>query len=104
MWKFLTDAQFWSLTRTLIQSTGASLAVLGVVHPETIEQVIGMTSQAQILIGAAANIITTIYSLVIRTKAGLIASAAALPEVARIVTTPALAAKVDDPDTVVTRG
>lgn len=104
MWKVLTDAQFWSLLRTLIQSTGASLAVLGVVHPETVEQMIGLTSQTQILIGAAANVGTTVYSLIIRTKAGLIASAAALPEVAKIVTTATLAAKVDDPDTVVSRG
>jgi isopentenyl diphosphate isomerase/L-lactate dehydrogenase-like FMN-dependent dehydrogenase len=103
MLKVLTDAQFWSLLRTLIQSTGASLAVLGVVHPETVEQLLGLTSQTQILVGAAANVGTTIYSLVIRTKAGLIASAAALPEVAKIVTTPTLAAKVDDP-AVVSRG
>lgn len=103
MLKFLTDAQFWSLLRTLIQSTGASLAVLGVVHPETVEQLLGLTSQTQILVGAAANVGTTVYSLVIRTKAGLIASAAALPEVAKIVTTPTLAAKVDDPS-VVSRG
>lgn len=102
MWKLLNDAQFWSLIRTLIQSTGASLAVVGIVHPQTIEQLIGLTSSMQILIGAAANIVTTIYSLVIRTKAGLVASAAALPEVQKIVATSEIVAKVDDP-TVTTR-
>lgn len=104
MLKILTDAQFWSLVRTLIQSTGASLAVLGVVHPETVEQIVGITAQTQILVGAAANIGTTIYSLVIRTKAGLIASAAALPEVQTIVTTPELAAKVADATRTVVSG
>lgn len=103
MWKLLNDAQFWSLIRTLIQSTGASLAVIGVVHPDTVEQLVGLTGSMQILIGAAANIVTTIYSLAIRTKAGLVASAAALPEVARIVTTPEIADRVRRPD-VTTRG
>ncbi len=103
MWKLLNDAQFWSLIRTLIQSTGASLAVVGIVHPATVEQLVGLTASMQILIGAAANIVTTIYSLVIRTKAGLVASAAALPEVAKIVATPEIVAKVDDP-TVTSRG
>ncbi|MEN5084245.1 hypothetical protein ABE438_17330 [Bosea sp. TWI1241] len=38
------------------------------------------------------------------TRANLVARAAALSEVARIVTTPEIAAKVDNPSTVVTRG
>lgn len=97
MWKLLNDAQFWSLIRTLIQSTGASLAVVGMVHPQTVEQLVGLTASAQILIGAAANIVTTIYSLAIRTKAGLVATAAALPEVHEIRTTPELARAVPDP-------
>jgi hypothetical protein len=96
MLKILTDAQFWSLIRTLIQSTGASLAVLGVVHPDTVEQLVGLSATLQILIGAGVNFATTVYSLVIRSKAGLIASAAAIPEVQTIVTTPELVAKVAD--------
>lgn len=51
----------------------------------------------QMVVGALMTLITTVYSLWIRRKAGLVASAAALPEVAKIVTTPALADKVDDP-------
>lgn len=97
MWKLLNDAQFWSLVRTLIQSTGASLAVVGMVHPATVEQLVGLTSSTQILIGAAANIGTTIYSLAIRTKAGLVATAAALPEVREIRTTTEIAAAIPDP-------
>lgn len=97
MWKLLNDAQFWSLIRTLIQSTGASLAVVGIVHPETVEQLVGLTSSTQILIGAAVNIGTTIYSLAIRTKAGLVATAAALPEVREIRTTTAITNLIADP-------
>jgi murein endopeptidase len=43
------------------------------------------------------NIVTTGYSLWLRRKAGLVASAAALPEVAKIVTTPEIVAKVKNP-------
>jgi phage-related tail protein len=103
MLKLLTSEQFWSLIRTVLQSAGASLAVLGVAEPHTIETLIGMTATAQVLVGAGVNLVTTGYSLYIRRKAGLVASAAALPEVATIVTTPEIAAKVDDPRTVVAR-
>lgn len=47
-------------------------------------------------------IVTTLYSLYIRRKAGLVATAAALPEVAKIVTTPEIVAKVAS-STVATR-
>lgn len=49
-------------------------------------------------------LIPTAWGLWVRRKASLVASAAALPEVAKIITTPEIAAKVDDPATVVTRG
>ncbi len=97
MLKMLTSEQTWSLARTAIQSAGASLAVLGVVHPATVEQILGITAATQILVGAAANFATTVYSVWIRRKAGLVATAAALPEVQRIVTTPDIVAKVSDP-------
>lgn len=97
MLKMLTSEQTWSLARTAIQSAGASLAVLGVVHPETVEQVLGITAATQVLVGAAANFATTVYSVWIRRKAGLVATAAALPEVARIVATPEIVAKVANP-------
>lgn len=103
MWTLLNDAQFWSLIRTLIQSLGASLVALGVAHPDTVEQLVGLTATAQIAIGATANVVTTVYSLILRTKAGLVASAAALPEVAKIVAAPEIVAKVGRPD-VIARG
>lgn len=97
MLKMLTSEQTWSLARTAIQSAGASLAVLGVVHPETVEQIVGITAATQVLVGAAANFAATVYSVWIRRKAGLVATAAALPEVQKIVTTPDIVAKVSDP-------
>lgn len=97
MLKLLTSEQFWSLVRTTLQSSGAALAVLGVVDPQTIEALIGLTATTQVLVGAGVNFGTTVYSLYIRRKAGLVATAAALPEVAKIVTTPEIARKVADP-------
>lgn len=89
-----TIEQFWSLVRTLLQMLGAGLVTRGYLDEGSL----------QVLLGAVMAILTTVYSLYIRRKAGLVATAAALPEVARIVTTPEIAAKVDDPLTVVTRG
>lgn len=104
MLKMLTSEQTWSLVRTAIQSAGASLAVLGVVHPETVEEVLGITAATQVLVGAAANFATTVYSVWIRRKVGLVATAAAVvaPSGGRIITTPEIAAKVSDP-AVITR-
>lgn len=82
-----TIEQFWSLVRTLLQMLGAGLVTRGYVDEGSL----------QVLLGAVMAILTTVYSLYIRRKAGLVATAAALPEVAKIVTTPELAAKVDDP-------
>ncbi len=55
------------------------------------------------IVGAVITILTAAYGLYVRREAGLVVMAAALPEVAKIVTTPELAAKIDDPATVVTR-
>lgn len=82
-----TMEQFWSLIRTLLQSIGAGLVAKGMMDAGT----------AEIVVGLAMNILTTVYSLYIRRTAGIVATAAALPEVAKIVTTPAIVAKVDDP-------
>jgi hypothetical protein len=89
-----TIEQFWSLVRTLLQSAGAAMVARGWIDG----------GSAEIIVGLAMNVLTTVYSLYIRRKAGLVATAAALPEVAKIITTPDIAAKVDDPATVVTRG
>ncbi len=82
-----TIEQFWSLVRTLLQSAGAALVTKGLID----------AGSAEIIVGLLMNIITTLYSLWIRRKAGLVASAAALPEVAKIVTTPEIVAKVENP-------
>ena len=97
MLKMLTTEQFWSLVRTSIQSIGASLVVLGAVDPQYVDALIGLTQTTQVLIGAALNFGTTVYSLYIRRPAGLVATAAALPEVKEIVAAPDLAKKVDAP-------
>ena len=82
-----TIEQFWSLIRTLLQSAGAALVTKGVID----------AGSAEIAVGLAMNIITTGYSLYIRRKAGLVATAAALPEVREIRTTPEIAAALPDP-------
>ncbi len=82
-----TIEQFWSLARTLLQMLGAAMVTRGYLDEASL----------QVLLGAVMAIVTTVYSLYIRRKAGLVASAAALPEVAKIVTTPEIARKVDDP-------
>lgn len=80
-----TMEQFWSLVRTLLQTAGAALVTRGYMDDGSM----------QITVGALMTLITTGYSLYIRRKAGLVATAAALPEVAKIVTTPEIAAKVE---------
>lgn len=96
MFKSLTSEQFWSLVRTTIQSVGAALVALGTVTPDTVDQILSLTASTQIAVGAVANVATTVYSLWVRRKAGLVASAAALPEVSTIVTTTSLAKAVQD--------
>jgi hypothetical protein len=87
-----TMEQLWSLIRTLLQSAGAALVTKGVID----------AGSAEIAVGLVMNIVTTGYSLWIRRKAGLVASAAALPEVREIRTTPEIKAAVSD-STVTTR-
>lgn len=87
-----TMEQFWSLVRTLLQTAGAALVTRGYLDDGSL----------QVVIGALMTLITTTYSLWIRRKAGLVATAAALPEVKQIVATPEIAVKVDSP-TVTTR-
>lgn len=82
-----TIEQFWSIVRTLLQSAGAALVTKGVID----------AGSAEIAVGLIMNIATTGYSLWLRRKAGLVASAAALPEVREIRTTPEIARKVEDP-------
>lgn len=81
-----TMEQFWSLVRTLLQTAGAALVTKGYLDDGSM----------QVVVGALMTLITTGYSIWIRRKAGLVASAAALPEVKQIVTTPEIAAKVGD--------
>lgn len=66
-----TMEQFWSLVRTLLQTAGAALVTRGIMDDGTM----------QMVVGALMTLITTGYSVYIRRKAGLVASAAALPEV-----------------------
>lgn len=80
----MTAEQFWSLLRTILQMLGAALVTRGYIDEASL----------QVLLGAVMAIVTTLYSLYIRRKAGLVATAAALPEVARIVATPEIVAKV----------
>lgn len=82
-----TIEQFWSLVRTLLQMAGAALVTRGYLDDGSM----------QVLLGAVMAILTTLYSLYIRSKAGIVATAAALPDVAQIVTTPEIKAKVPDP-------
>ncbi len=85
-----TMEQFWSLVRTLLQSAGAALVTKGLIDAGSVE----------IVVGLLMNILTTGYSLYIRRKAGLVATAAALPEVKQIVASPEIARQVADPSTV----
>ncbi|TCR68198.1 hypothetical protein [Bosea sp. BK604] len=65
-----TMEQFWSLVRTLLQTAGAALVTRGYMDDGSM----------QMIVGATMTLLTTGYSLYIRRKAGLVASAAALPE------------------------
>lgn len=90
----INNVQFWSFLRQILLAVGGGLVTKGYLDSGTLEAIVG----------AIITIATAIYGLYIRRKAGLVATAAALPEVAKIITTPEIAAKVDDPATVVTRG
>lgn len=84
--------QILSFIRTLVQSGASALAAKGLIDQQ------GET----VLVAFVMWLIPTVWGLYVRRKAGLVASAAALPEVAQIVTTPEIARKVEDP-TVTTR-
>jgi hypothetical protein len=81
------NEQILSFLRTLVQSGAAALAAKGLIDEQG----------ATVLVAFVMWLIPTAWGLWVRRKAGLVASAAALPEVAKIVTTSAMAAKVDDP-------
>ncbi|UQS95099.1 holin [Pseudanabaena phage Pam3] len=87
------NEQTLSFIRTLVQTAAASLGTYGV-----------LDAQGQVVVVSFVMwLIPTVWGLYVRRKAGLVASAAALPEVAKIVATPDIVAKVTDP-TVVSRG
>jgi hypothetical protein len=82
-----SQEQFASLLRTAMQMLGAWAVTKGYTDDQT----------ALAIGGGLVALGTTIYSVYIRRKAGIVASAAALPEVREIVTTQKMAAQVDDP-------
>ncbi|MGO4673001.1 hypothetical protein AB4Z40_08885 [Bosea sp. 2YAB26] len=81
------NEQILSFIRTLVQSVAAMLAAKGWLD----------ASGEQVVIAFVMWLIPTVWGLYVRRKAGLVASAAALPEVTRIVATPEIARKLDDP-------
>ncbi len=88
----MMNEQLLSIIRTLVQTAAAAFGTYGYLDDK------GQT----VVVAFAMWLIPTVWGLYVRRKAGLVASAAALPEVARIVTTPEMARKVEDP-TVTTR-
>lgn len=83
-----TNEQFWSAVRTLLQVGGTVLVTKGYLDAGTVQAVIG----------ALMVILPTIYGLYVRRPAGLVESAAALPDVKQVVVTNDLALKVKDTD------
>jgi len=81
------NEQILSFVRTLVQSGASALAAKGLIDQQ------GET----VLVAFAMWLIPTVWGLYVRRKAGLVASAAALPEVHEIHTTPEIARKVEDP-------
>lgn len=86
------NEQVLSFIRTLVQSAAGALAAKGFFD----------SSGEQVTVAFVMWLIPTVWGLWVRRKAGLVASAAALPEVARIVATPEIVAKVGG-STVTTR-
>lgn len=80
------NEQILSFLRTIVQSAAAALGTYGVLdaHGQTV------------FVAFVMWLIPTVWGLWVRRKAGLVASAAALPEVQTIVTTPEIAEKVAD--------
>lgn len=80
------NEQILSLIRTIVQTAAGALGTYGVLDAQ------GQT----VVVAFVMWLIPTVWGLYVRRKAGLVASAAALPEVKTIVTTPDIAAKVPD--------
>jgi hypothetical protein len=83
--------QAMSLLRTCLQIAGTLAVSRGWVSAE---QAAALTDQLIVLAGAAAVIGATIWGLVARSKKNLVASAAALPEVKKMLTEPEIAKAV----------
>jgi hypothetical protein len=81
------NEQFKSAVRTGIQTAATALAAKGIYDASMVPTVVGAVMWA----------IPTVWGLYVRRKAGLVASAAALPEVREIRTTPEIAAALPDP-------
>ncbi len=81
------NEQILSFIRTLVQSAAGALAAKGFIDAP------GQT----IIVAFVMWLIPTVWGLYVRRKAGLVASAAALPEVREIRTTPEIAAALPDP-------
>jgi hypothetical protein len=81
------NEQVLSFLRTLVQTGAGVLAAKGWID----------ASGEQIIIAFVMWLIPTVWGLYVRRKAGLVASAAALPEVREIRTTSEMARKVEDP-------
>lgn len=78
----MNTEQFWSLVRSVLISAGGGLVLKGYVDAGT------MTA----IVGALVTILSAGYGIYTKRKAGLIASAAALPDVSHIITTQKIAA------------
>lgn len=81
------NEQILSLIRTLVQSGASALATKGLINQQG----------ATIVVAFVMWLVPTVWGLYVRRKAGLVASAAALPEVREIRTTPEIAAALPDP-------
>lgn len=82
------NEQILSFIRTLVQSGASALAAKGLIDQQG----------ATIVVAFVMWLIPTVWGLYVRRKAGLVASAAALPEVKQIIATPAIVDKVDRSD------
>jgi hypothetical protein len=82
------NEQILSLIRTLIQSAAAAIAAKGWID----------ASGEQVVTAFVMWLIPTVWGLYVRRKAGLVASAAALPEVKQIIATSAIVDKVERSD------
>ncbi len=81
------NEQVLSFIRTLVQSAAGALAAKGLIDAQ------GQT----VLVAFIMWVIPTAWGLWVRRKAGLVASAAALPEVREIRTTTEIASAITDP-------